>query len=58
MEIVGYDPSWPAAFQAERGRLAPLLPGAQIHHVGSTAVRGLAARLSPSGWQRVQGRDR
>lgn len=44
VEIVGYDPSWPAAFEAERGRLAPLLQGVDIHHVGSTAVHGLAAK--------------
>lgn len=42
--IVEYDPAWPTAFQAERDRLAPLLEGAQIHHFGSTAVPGLAAK--------------
>jgi len=44
VEIVEYDPSWPAAFEAERRRLAPLLAGAEIHHIGSTAVPGLAAK--------------
>jgi len=45
VEIVEYDPAWPAAYQAERERLAPLLrPGAQLHHFGSTAVPGLAAK--------------
>ncbi len=44
VEIVDYDPSWPAAFEAERKRLAPLLPGAEVHHIGSTAVPGLAAK--------------
>jgi GrpB-like predicted nucleotidyltransferase (UPF0157 family) len=44
VEIVDYDPAWPAAFQAERERLAPLLEGAEIHHFGSTAVPGLAAK--------------
>lgn len=44
VRIVEYDPSWPAAFEAERKRLAPLLEGAQIHHIGSTAVPGLAAK--------------
>jgi len=44
VEIVEYDPTWPVAFQAERERLAPLLEGAPIHHFGSTAVPGLAAK--------------
>jgi GrpB-like predicted nucleotidyltransferase (UPF0157 family) len=43
VEIVEYD-TWPAAFEAERTRLAPLLGGAEIHHFGSTAVPGLAAK--------------
>jgi GrpB-like predicted nucleotidyltransferase (UPF0157 family) len=44
VEVVDYDPAWPARYEAERERLAPLLPGAEIHHVGSTAVPGLAAK--------------
>jgi GrpB-like predicted nucleotidyltransferase (UPF0157 family) len=45
VEIVAYDPAWPAAYAAERERLAPLLPaGVQLHHFGSTAVPGLAAK--------------
>jgi GrpB-like predicted nucleotidyltransferase (UPF0157 family) len=44
VEIVEYDPAWPGAFQAERERLAPLLDGVDIHHFGSTAVPGLAAK--------------
>jgi GrpB-like predicted nucleotidyltransferase (UPF0157 family) len=44
VQIVKYDPAWPATFQAERERLAPLLDGTQIHHFGSTAVPGLAAK--------------
>jgi GrpB-like predicted nucleotidyltransferase (UPF0157 family) len=45
VEIVEYDPAWPTAFAAERERLAPLLPaGVQLHHFGSTAVPGLAAK--------------
>ncbi len=45
VEIVEYGPAWPAAYAAERERLAPLLPaGAQLHHFGSTAVPGLAAK--------------
>ncbi len=44
IEIVEYKAAWPAAFQIERGRLAPLLSGTEIHHFGSTAVPGLAAK--------------
>jgi GrpB-like predicted nucleotidyltransferase (UPF0157 family) len=45
VEIVAYDPRWPALFAAERDRVAPLLGGgAEIHHIGSTAVPGLAAK--------------
>lgn len=44
VEIVDYDPAWPAVFEAERERLAPLLNGTEIHHFGSTAVPGLAAK--------------
>jgi GrpB-like predicted nucleotidyltransferase (UPF0157 family) len=44
VEIVDYDPHWRAAFEAERKRLAPLLEGTEIHHFGSTAVVGLAAK--------------
>jgi len=44
IEIVEYDPSWPASYIAECGRLAPLLPGVRIDHIGSTAVPGLAAK--------------
>jgi GrpB-like predicted nucleotidyltransferase (UPF0157 family) len=44
IEIVEYDPSWPASFIAESERLAPLLPGVRIHHIGSTAVPGLAGK--------------
>jgi GrpB-like predicted nucleotidyltransferase (UPF0157 family) len=44
VEIADYDPAWPAAFQAERERLAPPLAGAEIHHFGSTAVPALAAK--------------
>ena len=44
VEIVEYDPLWLALFVFEQGRLAPLLDGAAIHHIGSTAVRGLAAK--------------
>ncbi len=44
IKIVEYDASWPACYDAERKRLASLLPGVRIHHIGSTAVPGLAAK--------------
>lgn len=44
VEIVAYDPGWPAAFEAESERLAPLLDDTEIHHIGSTAVPGLASK--------------
>ena len=47
IEIVEYDPAWPAMFEAERARLvtvlAPWLAG-PIEHIGSTAVPGLIAK--------------
>jgi len=44
--IVDYDPSWPEQFAAERDALLALLGGRVdgIHHIGSTAVPGLAAK--------------
>lgn len=43
--VVDYDRRWPARFAAERDRLAPLLgSGAEIHHIGSTAVPDLPAK--------------
>jgi GrpB-like predicted nucleotidyltransferase (UPF0157 family) len=44
IEIVEYDPSWPASYDSERERLARLLPGVRIHHIGSSAVPGLAGK--------------
>ena len=45
--VVPYDAAWPRRFEAERALLervlAPWLQGG-IHHVGSTAVPGLAAK--------------
>ncbi|HEY5342903.1 MAG TPA: GrpB family protein [Solirubrobacteraceae bacterium] len=46
VEIVEYDPTWPAAYVAERERLAQLLPaGVQLHHFGSTAQRRVSEFL-------------
>ena len=43
--IVPYDPAWARRFASWRERLATALPEAQrIDHIGSTAVRGLAAK--------------
>jgi GrpB-like predicted nucleotidyltransferase (UPF0157 family) len=44
VELAPHDPAWPELFEAERRRLAGMLPGADIEHYGATAVRGLAAR--------------
>jgi GrpB-like predicted nucleotidyltransferase (UPF0157 family) len=44
VEIVEYDPAWPGLFAAECERIEPLLGGADVHHFGSTAVPGLAAK--------------
>jgi GrpB-like predicted nucleotidyltransferase (UPF0157 family) len=45
--VVPYDPDWPRHFEAERALLehvlAPWLEGG-IHHIGSTAIAGLAAK--------------
>lgn len=47
LEIVDYDSSWPALFEAEAALLAEALGErvvGGIHHVGSTAVPGLGAK--------------
>jgi GrpB-like predicted nucleotidyltransferase (UPF0157 family) len=47
VEVVAYDPAWPARFAEERAVLEDLLAHwlvADIEHVGSTAVPGLAAK--------------
>jgi len=47
VRIVSYDPLWPARFEEERrlieATLGPWITGG-VHHVGSTAVPGLAAK--------------
>jgi len=44
--VADYDPSWPSLFAAERDDLADVLGHivADIHHVGSTSIPGLAAK--------------
>lgn len=47
VEVVAYDPAWPARFEAARARLLDALrdvPVLAIEHVGSTSVPGLAAK--------------
>lgn len=46
MSVVDYDPSWPVAYAAELERLRAVLGDVLVraHHVGSTAVPGLAAK--------------
>jgi GrpB-like predicted nucleotidyltransferase (UPF0157 family) len=47
VEVVDYDPAWPATFRAESARLATFFPTGcirRIEHIGSTAVPGLAAK--------------
>jgi GrpB-like predicted nucleotidyltransferase (UPF0157 family) len=44
IELVDPDPTWPARFRAEAARLAGVVPGLELHHIGSTAVPGLAAK--------------
>ncbi|MBU0595120.1 GrpB family protein [Candidatus Bipolaricaulota bacterium] len=46
MRIVGYDPAWPDAYAEEAAAIRAAL-GTQLvraHHIGSTAVSGLAAK--------------
>jgi GrpB-like predicted nucleotidyltransferase (UPF0157 family) len=47
IEVIPYDPTWPAKFAHEREILKPLLAQwlvGDIEHVGSTAVPGLVAK--------------
>jgi GrpB-like predicted nucleotidyltransferase (UPF0157 family) len=44
IEVVEYDEAWPACYLSERARLSSVLPQLDVHHIGSTAVRGLAAK--------------
>lgn len=46
VEIVDYDPTWPALFAAERDALRAVLGDLvdEVHHIGSTSVSGLAAK--------------
>lgn len=46
IEVLPYDPNWPLIYRAEVAQISPIL-GANLavaHHIGSTAVPGLAAK--------------
>lgn len=44
--VVGYDARWPEMFAAEAAEIAKILGNncVAVHHIGSTAVEGLAAK--------------
>lgn len=46
LEVVDYDPGWPARFEAERAALVAAVPTLflSVEHIGSTSVPGLAAK--------------
>lgn len=46
IEVVAYDPLWPAQFESERSAIASHLGDIleQAHHIGSTAVEGMPAK--------------
>jgi len=46
IQVVAYDPGWPERFQIEREAISAVLGNeiTRVHHIGSTAVPGLAAK--------------
>jgi GrpB-like predicted nucleotidyltransferase (UPF0157 family) len=46
MSVVDYDPGWSGAYETEIARIRTVLGGeiVRAHHIGSTAVPGLAAK--------------
>jgi GrpB-like predicted nucleotidyltransferase (UPF0157 family) len=44
IELVPYDPRWPAQFEEWKARILSVLQPRRIDHVGSTSVPGLAAK--------------
>ena len=46
IEVVPYDPNWPKMFLAARDELNEVLGKEilELHHIGSTAVRGISAK--------------
>jgi GrpB-like predicted nucleotidyltransferase (UPF0157 family) len=65
LEIVSYDPDWPAAFQAEAIRLRNVLGtlALRVDHNGSTSIPGLGAKpiidiqVSVASLQRIEAYD-
>jgi len=57
IEVVDYDPAWPATFAEERGRIGTALGDlvATIEHGGSTSVPGLAAKPVIDIWLKLTG---
>ena len=60
VRVEPYNPGWPAAFQREAARLRPVFGKnlVALHHIGSTAVPGLAAKpildIMPVVWELEQ----
>lgn len=44
VELVPYDPEWPARFAESAAQISAVLPEAEIEHVGSTSVPGLTSK--------------
>ncbi len=46
IEVVAYNPTWPAGYEAEREKLTAIFGDLllSIHHVGSTSVPGIKAK--------------
>lgn len=44
VEVVPYNPDWPSRFATEAERVERVVPALDLHHIGSTAVPGLAAK--------------
>lgn len=44
VELVPYDPEWPARFAESAAQIRAALPAADIEHVGSTSVPGLSSK--------------
>jgi GrpB-like predicted nucleotidyltransferase (UPF0157 family) len=44
VEVIPYDPAWPARFEAERALLVASGLFLSVEHIGSTAVPGLVAK--------------
>ncbi len=46
IEVTAYDPDWPGMYKAEAGEISRILKTGltAIHHIGSTAIPGIAAK--------------